>query len=159
MNQHSAGKAYSLRAIAGSDLDAIVRHRHRMFVDAGRPDDAGLRAKSDAFREWLQPRLADGRYYGWMIEHESEVVAGLGMMTVDWPPHPLHLEPARGYILNVYTEPSHRRQGLAKRLTERALAEAAERQLHVLFLHATEHGRLVYDQAGFRSTNEMQLHR
>lgn len=149
---------YSLRNVSVADCDCIVRHRHRMFVDAGRSDDALMAERSATFRDWLRPRLADGRYYGWLCEHGTEVVAGLGMMTVDWPPHPLHLEPARGYILNVYTEPEHRRRGLARRLTERALTEARTRGLHVLFLHATEGGRLVYAQAGFRSLNEMQLH-
>ena len=149
---------YALRPLGPTDLDIVVRHRHRMFVDAGKPDDDGLAGKSDAFRDWLIPRLADGRYYGWLALAGKEVAAGLGMMTVDWPPHPLHLEAARGYILNVYTEPAHRRQGLARLLTTRALDEARQRDLHVLFLHATEQGRYVYEQAGFRSINEMQLH-
>jgi ribosomal protein S18 acetylase RimI-like enzyme len=157
MNDSTSFIAYRLRDITVDDLDTIVRHRHLMFVDAGRADDADLQTKSAAFREWLQPRLADGRYYGWLLIRGADIAAGLGMMTVDWPPHPLHIEPARGYILNVYTEPAYRRQGLAKRLTERALQEARERKLHLLFLHATEAGRLVYDQAGFKSTNEMQL--
>lgn len=156
MNPRSS--SYTIRPLTPADLDTIVHHRHRMFVDAGKPDDEAMRAKSAAFREWLQPRLADGRYYGWFAMAGEEVAAGLGMMTVDWPPHPLHLEPARGYILNVYTEPAHRRHGLARRLTDRALEESKQRGLHVLFLHATEQGRYVYEQAGFRSTNEMQLH-
>ena len=128
-----------------------------MFVDAGRADNALMAERSAAFREWLLPRLADGRYYGWIIEHDNTTIASLGMMTVDWPPHPLHLEPARGYILNVYTEPAHRRRGLSRRLTNRALAEARKRGLHLLFLHATDQGRLVYEQAGFLAKNEMQL--
>jgi ribosomal protein S18 acetylase RimI-like enzyme len=147
----------SLRPLQSSDLDTVVRHRHRMFVDAGRPDDADLAEKSAAFRDWLRPRLDDGRYYGWLACCDGEVAAGLGMMTVDWPPHPLHIEPARGYILNVYTEPQHRRRGLARRLTDCALAEARRRGLRLLFLHATQEGGLVYRAAGFSASNEMQL--
>lgn len=149
---------YALRELRPADEECTVRHRHRMFVDAGRPDDAQMAARSEAFRVWLRPRLADRRYYGWMAEFDGQVVAGLGMMDVDWPPHPLHEEPARGYILNVYTEPAHRGQGLARQLTDIAIAEAKRRGLHVLFLHATEAGRAVYAKAGFRSINEMQLH-
>lgn len=153
----TGGSTYELRAVSAGDLDVVVRHRHRMFVDAGYADDASMAARSAAFRTWLAPRLADGRYYGWMLEQEGAVAAGLGMMTVDWPPHPLHEAPARGYILNVYTETAHRCRGLARRLTTRALDEARARGLRLIFLHATEAGRLVYERAGFKSKNEMQL--
>ena len=157
MTANTTAQAYRLREVQPTDLDTVVYQRHRMFVDAGRPDNDLMRERSAAFRGWLVPRLDDGRYYGWMIEHGGRAVAGLGMMTVEWAPHPMQLEPMRGYILNVYTEPAHRRRGLSRQLTQRAIDEARTRGLHVLFLHATDEGRLVYEQAGFKSRNEMQL--
>ncbi|HEY1771916.1 MAG TPA: GNAT family N-acetyltransferase [Gammaproteobacteria bacterium] len=146
----------NIRAIAVADAAKVTEHRHRMFVDAGKPDDANLRAMSDAFLEWLQPRIESGVYFGWFAEEEGQVVSGLGMMTLDWPPHPLHLEPLRGYILNVYTEPAYRGRGLAKQLTERAMQEARARKLSLTILHATEMGKPLYAKLGFTGTNEMQ---
>lgn len=128
-----------------------------MFIDAGRGTAESLAAMSQAYGEWLRPRLADGRYYGWLAESGGAVVGGLGMMTVDWPPHPLHLEPARGYLLDVYVAPAFRGRGIARALTQCALDEARRRGLHLLFLHATEQGRPVYAAAGFGPTSEMQL--
>ena len=146
----------SIRAITAADAAKVTEHRHRMFVDAGKPDDATLRAMSEAFLEWLVPRIGDGSYFGWFAEEAGQVVSGLGMMTLDWPPHPLHLEPLRGYILNVYTEPSHRGRGLARQLTERAMQEARARKLSLTILHATEMGKPLYAKLGFTGTNEMQ---
>jgi ribosomal protein S18 acetylase RimI-like enzyme len=77
-------------------------------------------------------------------------------MILDWPPHPL--DPAschRGYLLNVYVEAEYRRRHLASRLIERALAEARSRRIRVVALHSTEAGRRLYENNGFRSTNEM----
>lgn len=67
----------------------------------------------------------------------GEAVAGLGMMVIDWPPHPSHpTQSTRGYILNVFVEPEHRGQGLARALMDLAMEEARRRGLDHLILHA-----------------------
>ena len=146
----------TVRPIGPADAETVTRHRHRMFVDAGKPDDAALAAMSAAFLDWVRPKLASGEYFGWFAESEGRVVSGIGMMLLDWPPHPLHLEPLRGYILNVYTEPEWRGRGLAKRLTGLAMDAARERKLNLTILHATEMGKPLYAKLGFKGTNEMQ---
>ena len=146
----------TIRPIGVGDADTVTRHRHRMFVDAGKPDDAVLRAMSDAFLPWVRTKLQAGQYFGWFAEDGGRVVSGVGMMVIEWPPHPLHVEPLRGYILNVYTEPEWRGQGLAKRLTGLAMGAARERGLNLTILHATEMGKPLYAKLGFKGTNEMQ---
>lgn len=145
-----------IRPITLDDAAQVTEHRHRMFVDAGKPDDAKLRAMSDAFLEWVKPKIQAGQYFGWFAEEQGQVVSGVGMMVIEWPPHPLHLEPLRGYILNVYTEPAHRGRGLAKRLTQMAMQEARDRRLSLTILHATSLGRPLYEKLGFSGTGEMQ---
>lgn len=145
------------RPLTPADIDDICRHRTAMFREAGR-DAAALAAMAPTFRAWLEPRLADGRYVGWMVEDDGHVVAGLGMMVIEWPPHPTHPDDGRrGSIFNVYVEPSHRRRGLARELMRLALDEARRRGIRHLVLHATEDGRPLYEGLGFRPTSEMAL--
>jgi GNAT superfamily N-acetyltransferase len=147
----------STRAVAPCDLDLICRHRHEMFKVSGRTD-AMLAEMSEGFRVWLKPRLEDGRYFGWMIEEHGQVIVGLGMMIVDWPPHPSHPgEAARGYVLNMFVEPAHRRAGLGKQLMLLAQDEAARRNVTFMVLHATAQGRGLYEQLGWKQTSEMSL--
>jgi GNAT superfamily N-acetyltransferase len=149
---------YSTRDVLPSDLDRICLHRELMFAASGRSRDA-LKPMTEAFRPWLAPRLASGDYFGWMIEHDGVVVAGLGMIVIDWPPHPNHpTQDVRGYILNVFVEPEHRRRGLAEQLMARAKAEGERRGLAFLALHATEMGRPMYEKLGWTQTAEMGLH-
>src|SRR3954467_6860293 len=104
---------YTTRDVQPSDCETIVMHRELMFAASGRSQET-LKPMTEAFRRWLPPKLASGDYFGWMVEHDGAVVAGLGMMIIDWPPHPSHpTQDVRGYILNVYVEPDHRRRGLA----------------------------------------------
>jgi len=142
-------------AIAG-DAALITRHRHRMFVDAGRRDDQVLQIMDDHHEPWVAKAIVDGRYIGWLTEDEGTVVAGAGLLLLDWPPHPLDPRSClRGYLCNVYVEPSHRRRKLASNLIDLALAEARRRGIRVVSLHSTDEGRPLYEANGFRATNEM----
>lgn len=144
-----------IREIGASDLDAICDHRNRMFLEAGRPQ-TNVQAMSAPFRAWLMPRLADGRYFGFMAEAGGRVVGGVGLMELDWPPHPVHPEDdRRGYVLNVFVEPEFRRQKLAQALMEAAESEFRSRKLRYLILHATKQGGPLYEGMGWQTTSEM----
>lgn len=143
------------RQLVPDDLELICRHREAMFLEAG-GDPAALRVMTEHFRPWLRVRLDDGRYYGFMVMDEGRPAAGIGLMSIDWPPHPAHpTQDQRGYVLNVYVEPAYRRRGLATALMKLAEAEFARRGLGFAVLHATEVGRPVYQALGWAATREM----
>lgn len=144
-----------VRRLVPDDLELICRHREAMFLEAG-GDPAALRVMTEHFRPWLRVRLEDGRYYGFMVMDEGDPAAGIGLMSIDWPPHPAHsTQDQRGYVLNVYVEPAYRRRGLATALMKLAEAEFSRRGLGFAVLHATEVGRPVYQALGWAATREM----
>lgn len=147
---------FTTRLATSADAALITLHRRRMFVDAGRPDNQVLDRMAEAHTPWAARMIAEGKYIGWLTETEGKVVAGAGLLLLDWPPHPL--DPAatqRGYLLNVYVEPGFRRRKLASHLIEMAMAEARRRRIRVVSLHSTDEGKPLYTANGFRTTNEM----
>ena len=146
------------RPVTPGDLDLICRHREEMFRASnapGRTDDI-LREMTAAFRVWLEPRLQDGSYFGYIAEEDGAAIGGIGLMIIDWPPHPSHPnEDRRGYVLNVFVEPSHRGRGLAKMLMQLGEAEFARRGVSFAILHATQMGRPLYEKIGWAQTSEM----
>ena len=143
------------RQATPEDASIVARHRHRMFVDAGRADNSALRRVTDAFEAWVAPMMREDKYMGWFTLIDGKIVGGAGLMILDWPPHPLDPGPHRGYLLNVYVEPEFRRKRIASNLIEMALAEARRRKIRVVSLHTTEEARRMYESSGFRRTNEM----
>jgi GNAT superfamily N-acetyltransferase len=112
----------------------------------------------EPFRAWLQSKLAAGLYGGWIAETAGAPVGGLGLMEIDWPPHPLHpTQDRRGYILNVFVEPEHRGRGVAGELMRLAREEGRRRGLEMMVLHATAMGRPMYEKLGWTQTAEMSL--
>jgi ribosomal protein S18 acetylase RimI-like enzyme len=148
---------HQVRAVGPADLETICRHRHEMFKVSGRTNEM-VAPMTEHFGPWLRPLLEDGRYFGWFIISMDRVIAGVGMMVIDWPPHPSHpTQSARGYVLNMYVEPDFRRQGLGRGLMELCEREAEQRGLDYLVLHATKQGRGLYEKLGWASTSEMAL--
>ena len=144
-----------IRRLGIDDLELICRHREEMFRDAGRADDV-LLPMTDSFRTWLRPRLLDGSYFGHVMLDDGSPVAGIGLMLIDWPPHPEHpWHEKRGYVLNVFVEPDYRKRGLARELMKLAEAEFAARGVCFAVLHATEKGRPLYQGLGWNGTTEM----
>lgn len=108
--------------------------------------------------ELFRAALADGRYRGFFAEDpEGRVVAGGGVISYDFHVGPRDDAPRRSWIVNVFTEPEHRRRGLARLIMD-ALVELCRAQgWSIVFLHASDDGRPLYESMGFKATNEMIL--
>ena len=158
IDQVFGAQRLSVRPVRDSDLDLIVRHRRKMFADNGHGTDVLIEMTS-AFQTWLGPRLASGAYFGWIVETEDgEPVAGLGMMVIDWPPHPRHpRQDCRGFITNVFVEPQRRGAGLARALMTIAVGEGRRRGVDLMVLHASPMGRPLYERMGWVDSSEMML--
>ena len=66
MDRLTQGYLMDIRALTELDLELVCRHREDMFRDAGRSEDV-LQTMTHHFRDWLQPRLCDGRYF-WVCD-------------------------------------------------------------------------------------------
>jgi len=143
------------RRLTLSDHGMICTQRETMFLEAG-GDPAQLQLMTEHFRPWLHQRLSDDRYYGFALMDADQPVAAIGLMSIDWPPHPSHpTQDLRGYVLNVFVDPAYRRRGLASALMNLADAEFARRGIGYAVLHATDVGRPVYEALGWAATAEM----
>jgi ribosomal protein S18 acetylase RimI-like enzyme len=150
------------------DVEVIARHRAAMFADMGTiaPADAG--PLIEATRPYLRTAIPAGDYLGWLVGLEPEphrIVAGAGLVLRRVPPFPTRgadgaiaiAEGREGLVLNVYVEPECRRRGLARRLMDEVIAYARANALDRLVLHASDDGRPLYEQLGFKPTNEMRM--
>jgi GNAT superfamily N-acetyltransferase len=148
---------YRIRRATGDDATVIARHRTAMFRDMGTTGDALLSVEI-ATRERLIRQIPSGEYAGWLAEANGQPVAGAGVLLHHY--YPTVTNP-RGrptaYILNVYTDPDHRRRGLARRLIEEIFDWCALHDIPRASLHFSDGSRALYEQLGFSQTNELRV--
>lgn len=141
-----------------NDIPTIVAQRRHMYESMGYKDRERLDAMESEFGLWLHDKLEDGHYHNWFVVDENgEIAAGAGLWLVDWPPQMMDFSPYRGYVMNVFTEPGHRKQGHARLLVDTILQWCSDHGIRVVMLHASDCGRPVYESLGFEPTNEMRL--
>ncbi len=148
---------YTIRQASLEDAGTVAQQRRGMFLDIGFPANEVMEQKIAEFRPWLEAKMAANEYLAWFAVADEKPVAGLGLWLIEWPPHLFGLAKYRGYILNVYTHPDHRRRGLAKKLTQTAVDWCAKNGIDFVFLHASPQGRFVYEGLGFQPGPEMRL--
>jgi GNAT superfamily N-acetyltransferase len=149
---------YSIRTATTTDAAVVAHHRAAMFRDMHVVEDVAVPALEAASRDHLTRALAAGDYLGWVVEKNGEIVAGGGLVLRRLLPRPGALQGGQeAYVLNVYTEPEHRRRGLARQLMQVILAWCEARHIARITLHASDDGRPLYDSIGFVPTNEMRL--
>lgn len=147
----------TIREATLADLDVVMHHRRSMFADMGSGDREALDAMEATSRPLFARGLGDGTYWGWLAEEAGRVVAGGGIIMLPYHSSPRDPKPRRAWIVNMYTEPSHRRRGLARRLMEEMIAWCREQRMTAVYLHASDEGRALYEALGFTPTNEMSL--
>jgi len=129
-----------------------------MFRDMDEGTAGELDRMVEVARPWTAQALADGSYRHWLaINGSGRVAGGGGVLISPWPANPHDPCVERAVILNVYTEPEFRRQGVARQVMQVILAWAKARGLRGVNLHASSEGHDLYEELGFAHTNEMRL--
>lgn len=149
--------SYTTRPATPEDAPVLAMRR-RMFLAMGKPDDHRMQRVAEAFTMWVADAMRRGRYIGWLVETPvHEPIANAGLLLIESPPNLRDLGLIRGYVLNVWTDPEHWRNGIARGLMQTVMTEAHRRRIRVLTLHASDEGKQGYEKLGFRASREMMF--
>lgn len=146
---------YSIRPATIADIPHLVKHREQMFRDMAIP--AEFEDMAIAFDQWLRHALPAHTYRGWVAETDGVVAAGAGLIVIPWPPGPMSMDPRCGFIFNVYTDPQHRKQGLARKLMDAMHDWCRSEGIERVVLNASAFGKSLYEEMGYVVTNEPMM--
>lgn len=127
------------------------------------PDDL-YGTLADAATAYFARAIPDGSYVAWVAQERDapdKIVGGAGLqLRVLLPrPDPMGTRLVRGpqgLIMNVFTERSWRRRGVAEALMRDVLEWCRVHGVESVVLHASDNGRPLYEKLGFTPTNEMR---
>jgi GNAT superfamily N-acetyltransferase len=148
---------YTIRSATEADIPALVSLRRALFKSMGYQEPALTRV-AQASSRYFATAIPQGEFRAWVAEADSETVASGGLVIHAIPPTTYNLAGREGYIMNMYTRPEWRRQGIGAAILQAMLDYLREHDISLVSLHATPDGRRLYAQYGFEPTNEMRLH-
>lgn len=141
-----------IRCASLADLESIVSLRMRLFAETGEVlDDEGTAKIESATRDFFLLNFASSISRSWVAIVDNAVASVGTLAFFTRPPYPGNLAGNEAYLLNMYTLPEYRKQGLAKAIMEHAMRFAREAGCQKVWLHASPAGHALYESYGFQA--------
>ncbi|MBE9199289.1 MULTISPECIES: GNAT family N-acetyltransferase [unclassified Nodularia (in: cyanobacteria)] len=137
----------------------IAQHFYQMWQDIGVPDEAMNSNYLDITLEFITQARQDLFYQAFVAQVDDVIVGSASCQLFSGLyPNVMTAEYRKfGYIWGVYVEPVYRKQGIAKKLTNSAVAHLKAIGCTRVVLNASPSGKPVYSSLGFLESNAMQL--
>lgn len=150
---------YEYKKATIEDLDELVQTRIIVLRAANKLSEGEDMSEVERqSREYYKRALQTGEHIAYLV-YDNEKIIGAGGVSF-YQVMPTYHNPGgkKAYIMNMYTAPEYRRQGIARRTLDLLVAEAKERGVLQISLEATEMGRPLYERYGFSAMrDEMEL--
>jgi GNAT superfamily N-acetyltransferase len=142
---------WSIRKAGLEDLEELIRLRLELLHGTrGVERFENEERLVEITRDYFARALPAGRFHAWVAEAEDRLVACSGVMPFERLPLPGNMAGLEMHILNMYTEPAWRGQGIARALFSELMRFAREQGAGRVWLYATDDGRPLYESAGFK---------
>ncbi len=120
-----------------------------MLAELREIDGSEMETTAAANRRYLHDKLPNNEFIAFLAEAEGETVGTSGLVLWERPPTSRN-RGLDGYIMNMYTVPQWRGQGIASALLERLVRCAQEAGARRVFLRAVSPGgKRLYERLGF----------
>ena len=133
------------------DIPLLVNIRKKQLIDEGIEPNIDI---DEELTKYFNSKLADNSLVEWIAEEDNKIIATAAILFIDFPPTYTNKTGRKGYITNMYTEPTSRGKGIATGMLDRLVNEAKERNINKILLVASKLGRPVYKKYGFQGTDE-----
>ncbi len=149
---------FAIRPATLRDIDVLVHQRRGMWRDMGVGDKRSLDRADILYRQWARKSLRSGEFRAWLAENsEGKILGGGALWLQPVQPRPGYERGVQPYLLSMYTEKASRGKGVASRIVREAVSWTRKKGYPSLRLHASEMGRGVYSNLGFRRSWEMKM--
>lgn len=142
--------AIKLREIGPNEIELLTKYRMAYLTEMqGEQSSEYQKNLSEELNIYFKEALAEKRFFAYMAELKGEILS-FGAMVIKKIPgdfnQSFYLE---GDILNMYTIPQARRQGISALILQKLIDEAGKRGISKISLHTTKDGEKLYRKFGF----------
>lgn len=150
---------YEYKKATIENINELVRTRIIVLRAANKlSDDVDMSLVEKESYEYYKRTLENGEHIAYLV-YDNEIFIGAGGVSF-YQVMPTYHNPTgkKAYIMNMYTAPEYRRQGIAINTLDLLVKDAKEQGVLQIALEATDMGRPLYERYGFvKIEDEMEL--
>ena len=141
------------------DIDELVRTRIIVLRAANKlPDDEDMSVVEEESKAYYGRALETCEHIAYLVYDNGAFVGAGGVSFYQVMPTYHNPTGKKAYIMNMYTAPEYRRQGIAIHTLDMLVKDAKEQGVLQIALEATYMGRPLYERYGFaKMEDEMEL--
>ena len=150
---------YEYKKATIADIDELVRTRMIVLRAANKlSDDEDMSTVEKESCEYYKRALETGEHIAYLVYDDGTFIGAGGVSFYQVMPTYHNPTGKKAYIMNMYTAPEYRRQGIAYRTLDLLVKDVREQGVSQIALEATEMGQPLYQKYGFVKTEvEMEL--
>lgn len=141
------------------DIDELVQTRIIVLRAANKlSDDVDMTKVEKESYAYYKKALENGEHIAYLVYDNGKFIGAGGISFYQVMPTYHNPTGKKAYIMNMYTAPEYRRQGIVLHTLDLLVKEAKEQGVLQIALEATDIGRSLYKRYGFvKMENEMEL--
>ena len=140
------------RITTKDDIDLLMESRLVMLREVNNlPDDYEY---SEELKDCSMDYFLNGDQTTVLALEDGKVVGCASISYITIMPTFSHPTGKRAHLMNVYTDPDHRGQGIAKTMVNMLIEDAWNKGATEISLDATKAGRPLYEKLGFKNSTE-----
>lgn len=142
-----------------NDLEILVQTRIEVLRAANKlPTDTDMTEVEKQSFAYYKKALADQSHIAYLVYDDDKIIGTGGVSFFEVMPTYHNPTGKKAYIMNMYTKPEYRRQGIAYQTLDMLVRDSKALGISAISLEATDMGRPLYEKYGFvKMENEMKL--
>lgn len=152
-------KNYKYKKATIADIDELVRTRINVLRTANKlSNDVDMSLVEKESYEYYKRALETSEHIAYLVYDNGAFVDAGGVSFYQVMPTYHNPTGKKAYIMNMYTAPAYRRQGIAFYTLDLLVKDIRKQVVSQITLEATEMGRPLYEKYGFvKMEDEMEL--
>ena len=133
-----------------NDIDSLAKIRSIFITEVTGCSEAERNKLEIANKVYFESALAEDNFVAWFALDNDKIIATSGLSFSVIPPALHCLDGKTAFIMNMFTFPEYRKQGIGTELLKRTVEEAKNRGYKRITLNATDMGKPLYEKHGFK---------
>lgn len=149
----------TVRRASFEDVSTLTQLRLSSLREMGAlAKDADLPALTHAISSFFERKIPNGEFVAWVADNGENIIATAGLVFFERLPVADCLFGMDAYVMNVYTTPEWRGQGISTMLMSELTHFASNAGVSRIRLHTSTRARKLYEGLGFMpKITEMEL--